>query len=413
MKIFRWNNGLASKRGVSLPIAIALVVLLMTATASVNQLILKTLRSVNQIEASNRAYMAAEAGVEDALYELSAHFAGYETPALNSADEDPIRQAYFGSKNDVRWENRWTIRSHDFKNVDCASDLCGQLNQRRKLTVSLFNDQSVLPTTEANKAVTDHLNLINSTSPVIKTFGISDFDIAISVPATIIESNTDTTVAFVDGLLIDNDGDAFITTKNNGVNEDGQNDSGICAGDPDLSKDADCDQREDEDSAQDPVIYWKISDGTGKTLTPKKGCINETDAAKKGSNLCEADFQYEGNALSVHLTGANVGINDQGEEQGIGNFLSQYNENDSKKLQMEFLVVAPLEQVDIVNQRKIPIPYLDYEIEYSATAGETISEPYFVIQSDGYYRDFKQSITTTLTPKTAVPLLDFTVIQQQ
>jgi hypothetical protein len=59
---------------------------------------------------------------------------------------------------------------------------------------------------------------------------------------------------------------------------------------------------------------------------------------------------------------------------------------------------------------QIVIPYVEYQITSNTVQ---IPNPYFTIKSDGYYRDFKQSLTTTITPKISTSLLDFTIIQQQ
>ena len=64
-------------KGVSLPLVIGLMLLLVTITTTVNELVIRSLRAARQIEASDKAYFAAEAGIEDALYELSTHGAGY------------------------------------------------------------------------------------------------------------------------------------------------------------------------------------------------------------------------------------------------------------------------------------------------------------------------------------------------
>ena len=64
--------------------------------------------------------------------------------------------------------------------------------------------------------------------------------------------------------------------------------------------------------------------------------------------------------------------------------------------------------------KKTPIPYLDYVVNYTHTPGVTnIPLPYFEITSDGWFNNFKQSIVTTIMPKSSVPLFDFTIIQQQ
>ena len=98
-----------SIKGVSLVLVTGLIALLMISTASINQLIINTSQNVRRIEASNKAYMAAEAGLEDALYELAPHFAGYQTPPLDDPDQTAVRTIDFGG--DIQWESKWEIES--------------------------------------------------------------------------------------------------------------------------------------------------------------------------------------------------------------------------------------------------------------------------------------------------------------
>jgi hypothetical protein len=79
-------------------------------------------------------------------------------------------------------------------------------------------------------------------------------------------------------------------------------------------------------------------------------------------------------------------------------------------MQLELLIVAPMEFFNPDTGKKIAIPYIQYEVN---SDNPDIPFPYFTLKSDGYQGTYKQSITTTVTPKTSVPLFDFTIIQQQ
>lgn len=386
-----------NSKGVSLPLSTGLILLLFTSTTAIHLTVIKNLRSVQQIEASARAQSLAEAGVEEALYTLSGHLAGFETAPLEAP---PLNDA--GRTDGI---SRWAILSHD--QTDCpealpATSICGSIGNNRKLTLGLFND-----TGSAAEA------------PLIQTLRFTSFELTFEVPTELLTSHAD---AFVSGLVIDNDEDAWVTTIENGINEDGKYDlpQTCSVGDRSLSsRDNDCDGQEDEDSPENPVIYWKLSDGAGHTLTPQPGCLGETDEEKPiGSELCEKSFIMLGlDRLGVTLDLDDTGIDQAGNPVTLRAFLSGTLRaflsgiEDGRALQMELLVVAPLEQVDSASQKKIPIPALNYSVNY--TADGLIPDPLFMIQSDGYYRDFKQSITTTITPKTSVPLTDFTLIQQE
>jgi len=383
---------------------IGLVSLLMISSISISELIIKNMQSVRRIEASNRAYLAAEAGIEDALYELAPHFAGYQTYGSRSAD---FKTALSGNTD---WENEWEIVSrNDYDPASTAYE--GELHEYQKLIISFFND--------ANNAEISG-NAINTTadSEDIGAF-LPDFSITFSIPggAEIILNNN--------FPQIDNDGD--FNGEWGTVNEDGpgigaSKNNPFCLENP---EDADCDGRVDEDSPEDPVILWKLTDGGSRSLIPIRGCLGY---AGGGSELCEKNFflsyqnQYSIGAFSVKMDKTVPGLNELGRIETIEEFidraldpLSDPPGDPTAKLHFEFLVIAPLEHVDSGTLRKIEIPYIAYKIEQLNPGNEDsiIPFPYFEIKSDGYYGTFKQSITTYVTPKTTVPLFDFTIIQQK
>ncbi|MBU0576992.1 hypothetical protein KJ742_07785 [Patescibacteria group bacterium] len=381
-------NIIKNNRGVSLPLVIGLVMLLMIASVGVNELILRTLRSAHQIEAADRAYFAAEAGIEDALYELTPHFAGYETPDLDSAD---VRSNNFGGS--VQWDNNWAIES-----ISDSDTFDGYFYSKQKLIISLYNDEAG----DTVKAA----NFINTDPADISTLGVGSFLMTFRVPYD--QEDQYSTPFLNNGLVIDNDSDGRI-------NEDGPENNGSCPGVVGTSRDADCDRREDEDSNQDPVIYWKIIDDEGRYLEPKTGCFTGvgTPEDPQGSEMCEKDFINTGTDIYIELNDSDLGVNQDGDEVSIGTFITNGYDNRStkSKLQIEFQIVAPLEQAYEDNGvKEIIIPYLEYTVE---TGSDYVPLPRFTIKSDGYYKDFKQSITTTITPKTIAPLFDFTIIQQQ
>lgn len=397
----KFKSKIRSNKGVSLPMAIGLVSLLMIASVAVNELIIRALRSANQIESSDRAYFAAEAGIEDALYELSPHFAGYETPDLpigSPEETDEARKADFNIDGDITWANRWEVKNlSNAEEFGTDTDENLTLKSNQKLIISLFNDSQDLPSASVANAINTDLVDINHLE-------FTNFSINFSIPYDLEDDYSD---AFAFGLTIDNDGDSAI-------NEDSPENTGYCPGYAYLTYDADCDGRENEDSIYDPVIYWKIIDDEGRSLTPLPGCM--TDYVNPGgSEICEMDFKVSfENKLQAGLVLSTEGWNDTLQEiVTIEDFLkTNYDSRlPNTKIQMEFTLMAPLEQAtDMGGLRKLNIPHLEYSISSDI---EDIPLPYFTIKSDGWYKDFKQSITTYVTPKTAVPLFDFTIIQQQ
>jgi len=399
-------------RGVSLALTIGLLLLLVTITATVNELVIRALRASHQIEASDKAYFAAEAGVEDALYELSAHTAGYETDSLGG---DNARNANFTET--VDWVNEWEIKNKALNICSTPTDweggfdpsYCGRIYEGDKLVLNLFTDISVDDDVGTSG--------ISNEPAIINTLSVSDITVRFRLPLSVVSDNI---VAFSGSrpLLIDNDGD-YNPGSGAGLNEDGVDDKSFCGGPIELD-DRDCDNRENEDSPEDPVILWKMVDNMGHSFQPLRGCKGDPQHPSHDDNpgdlnaiLCEKNFARDGNEVWVSLSEADMGIDQDGTISNLSTFLSGIPAGSQlqSQLQMEILVVAPMEAVDEDAKTKIPIPYLEYGIEYNA-GGDVIPSTYFSIKSDGYYRDFKQSITTNVVPRATTRLLDLTIIQQ-
>ena len=373
-------------KGVSLPLITGLVALLMVSSAAVNEMIIRSIQSVQRIEASNMAYLAAEGGIEDALYELAPHFAGYQTKTTRTT----------AFQSNLR--NEWDIVSRTGKQI-----WNNKIYKNQKVLVYLYGD---------DQSATVDPNAINSgpasgpdsifTANDIKAINATNLEITFQIPngpdlknpQVIINENE---------LIIDNDNDLWI----NDVNEDGVNNKDPSCINP---EDGDCDGLIDEDSDVDPVIMWKLTDGAGKNLIPIKGCLEEL--IDPGSEICEKDFDKYGTPkdyYSVTLKWSSKGRNESGAPETVQDFIQRaFNANNHAKLHFEFLIVAPMEHVE--GNKKYEIPYIDFEVSSNVT---NLPNPYFTINSDGYYRDYKQSITATISPKTTVPLFDFTIIQQE
>lgn len=65
-------------KGSSLLISLGIMSVLLVLSGGISTLVIKSLRTSASIENQNKAYFAAEAGLEEALYDLSAHLSGYE-----------------------------------------------------------------------------------------------------------------------------------------------------------------------------------------------------------------------------------------------------------------------------------------------------------------------------------------------
>lgn len=416
-----------NNKGLSLPLTLGLLLLLITITTTLNELVIRALRASHQIEAADKAYFAAEGGIEDALYELSPHTAGYESGA--SLGEIGARSDEFSQ--DISWKNEWEIKNKGLNTctdaltswaIGYAPDFCGRLYEGDKLVINLFTDDALSTGVSVGE--------INETIPDIHTLSVSNIMIRFRIPEIVIAGDPN---AFTSGLLIDNDGDLGVSSLSGpppswlGLNEDGRPDYPfwdyspvVCpfsGGEP--IDDNDCDLLEDEDSPEDPVLLWKVVDGSGHSFQPLRGCkgspIHSSHPGFENAILCERGFELINGELSATLSGTDEGTDEIGNILSLQNFLANY-AGLTETLQMEILEVAPLQAVSQANGYKISIPYLEYGISYTAfdNSGVPAELPstFFAVRSDGYYQDFKQSITTNVVPRATTQLLDLTIIQQ-
>lgn len=404
-------------KGISLALTIGLLLLLVTITTTVNELVLRALRASHQIEASDKAYFAAEAGVENALYELSAHTAGYQTDALGVTN---VRNDDF-SDTSVSWNNEWEIASRNLNDCNAMDswedgylpEFCGRIREGEKLVINLFTDDP-----SPSGILT---NQVSEAGVSVTTLDVSQLEIKFRLPISVVENNP---LAFsgLPPLRIDNDKD-YNTSDGSGLNEDGLEiydpanfAPAPCPSAPGLDvDDNDCDGREDEDSLQDPVILWKLLDDDGHTFQPLRGCKLDANypshPAQANANICESSFRETNFEVSASFSETELGIDQDGATVSLAAFLSGvYSSGTTNALQLEILAVAPFEAIDVSDQSKINIPYLEYGMTF--TADTPIPATFFAIKSDGYYQDFKQSITTNVVPRASTRLLDLTIIQQ-
>ena len=397
--------------------SIGLLLLLATLTATVSQLVVRALRASHQIEASDKAYLAAEGGVEDALYELSIHDAGYETAPLGNTD---VRSDHFS--DDLIWKNEWQIAGRDTSSCDDMDpwvnsydpELCGRVYPGKKHVISLSSDNA--------PSLSVPVNGINEALPDVEVPGFTALTIRFRLPRDVVADNL---AAFSDpfvSLMIDNDRD-YNPDTGQGLNEDGADLAlfplNPCpySGAVEIS-DNDCDGREDEDSPQDPVFIWQLIDGDGNTWKPLRGCKGDPALPEHSTYpnglICETTF--ERNEDQVHaaidmLT--DYGTDQDGNIVSLNDFIDSY-AYAADSLKLEIVPAAPFEAIysgaSATDPSRIPFPYLEYGIDYSAT--DTMSSAHFAVRSDGYFQAFKQSITTSVMPEGATRLLDLTIIQQ-
>lgn len=404
-------------KGISLAMMVGLLLLLVTLTATINELVIRALRAAHQIEAADRAYLAAEAGIEDALYELSAYTAGYETPPLGDSE---VRHDDFDDT--LNWNNEWQIANTDIN--DCGDmeewgqtyepEYCGRIYEGQKLVINLFSNDAVTTGVGTNE--------INDEASVVRVLDFTDFFIRFRLPRSVVSANS---AAFsgTPRLKIDNDGDYDGTPAT--LNEDGADPifypPNTCNYSGNIPvPDNDCDGKEDEDSPQDPVFLWKLIDDAGHFFEPLRGCKANWGAAVPNlhpsgfpsSVFCEETFYIISNEVFADLNEDTVyGMNETGAIQSLAEFLDDY-ASSANQLQLEILPVAPFQFINMgADLEKVYFPYMEYGITYDANLDD-LSATYFSLRSDGYFQDFKQSITTNVIPRATTRLLDLTIIQQ-
>ncbi len=76
-----------TRRGSALLVALLVMGILLTLTLGLSNLVIREIRQTRDIVASGKAYFAAEAGVEQALYDLSQSLPGYETATAEGAED--------------------------------------------------------------------------------------------------------------------------------------------------------------------------------------------------------------------------------------------------------------------------------------------------------------------------------------
>lgn len=110
-----------NQQGVSLIVVMSLTMMLLALAAGAIKLVISFMKTTSQVEQANVAYLAAEGGVEMALYDLSAYKDGYQTdsnqdvcgPAVNSSATVNF-SATCNATNDYRFAN---FSGKDFSNA--------------------------------------------------------------------------------------------------------------------------------------------------------------------------------------------------------------------------------------------------------------------------------------------------------
>lgn len=125
---------LRDKRGSVMVIALGITAILITMAITISAVALMAFRSTGDIARANQAYYAAEAGIEEALYHLAGHKAGFQESAQ-----------YTLSNNKSNYNWRIDSRLSELPESGKGSGANANFNflpRNSKLVISLFNDIS-------------------------------------------------------------------------------------------------------------------------------------------------------------------------------------------------------------------------------------------------------------------------------
>lgn len=81
------NTAVKTRKGSAIIVALLVMAILLTMTLSLSLLMVSEMRQTGDVVAAGKAYYAAEAGIENALLDLSEHLPGYQTTGLFNADD--------------------------------------------------------------------------------------------------------------------------------------------------------------------------------------------------------------------------------------------------------------------------------------------------------------------------------------
>lgn len=105
-------------RGVSLLVVFGLTIVLILVAGTVTKLVIGFMQTTTQVERGNKAYFAAESGVELALYDLAAYKDGYQTDSLQTVCSTNLDLQYTDSSGLVSCDD-----THQYRFVDFADAL--------------------------------------------------------------------------------------------------------------------------------------------------------------------------------------------------------------------------------------------------------------------------------------------------
>jgi len=97
----RFRSAVRDTRGVSLLATFGLTIVLVVLATGAAKLVMGFIKTTKQVESANVAYLAAEGGIEMALYDLSAYKDGYQTDANKTVCGDAVDPSQTTNFSDI------------------------------------------------------------------------------------------------------------------------------------------------------------------------------------------------------------------------------------------------------------------------------------------------------------------------
>ncbi len=355
-KKLKLGNILGSQEGASLVIALGVTTLLVIMALGVNKALISSLRGAGKIEGASAAYFTAEAGLEEALYDIAVHDSGYEV--------DPL---IHGTYSEVNFDQNASRAAWKIKSLPAANPPGSNIY--------------IIPEPGEGNASNKDYNIINLSNPLSLSLFVD-----IALPGSLasnlqkVTPNTfDLYLQIPDGfrndlanLEVDNDGDGLFEEDDLPYTVDNDGDSLI-----------------DEDPINDAVVNWSVTgvDSSGGQLILRPVFISPAEITEREihKNMITALFEENtGGEYKSSLTGAFI-------PKSFRDFVGSVVENPVFKVS----VIA-----NLLDSSQNKIPYLEYKIVYRVNSGSLpIPNPQMQIISDGFAGNFKQSVEAKIKIK--------------
>jgi len=391
LKIFLKKNWKTNQKGISIYIAMGFMTTIILISLGVSSVIISFLSGSGNIEIMNQSFFAAEGGMEDALYDLSDHFLGYENT------QHQVSEKFSDTNNtNYSWEINSLLPFDDELNAyvippkgEGSSVISPNWNILRlggRAVISLFIDESI-----PKSLVRDCVKIDNPTNCDIRSISdVAHFglvDIAVKIRAR----NKDLNITEIEDNEISEESsmsdDTILTWGFVGLDKTDYSKYISIRENAKYKKSISGNLKITRDYSNSTEIYEsKINNHTS---IDDYLIIDSTDLTPQGSYT-------KGSRISS-------GIDHKNNYSTINSFLSN---SLIHRPQFILTLVSSLFDNSVDNSA---IPFIEYQVLLKSN--NPLPNEYFLIKSKGFSGGFEQSIITKYKPQSSTPLLDFAIFQ--